>query len=88
MDGLELYVYNQKKSESNHNSILTAMSMLAVNILVLSVTCEILLYNSGPNHYYYLGPIEADAQQLQESSSNSSSNTIKMLILYQSYFPR
>ena len=77
MDGLELSVYNQKKSESNHNFILTAMSVFAVNILVLSVTCEILLYNSGANHYYYLWPVEAEAQQLQEDSSNSSSNTIQ-----------
>ena len=48
VDGLELSVYHQKKSESNHNFILTAMSVFAVNILVLSVTCEILLYNMVP----------------------------------------
>ncbi len=68
MDGLELSVYSQKKSEGTH-FILTAISILAVNILVLSVTYEILLDDNGT--------IQAEAQQLQEDSSNSSSNVIQ-----------
>ena len=68
MDGLELSVYSQKKSEGTH-FILTAISILAVNILVLSVIYEILLYDNDT--------IQAEAQQLQEDSSNSSSNVIQ-----------
>jgi serine protease Do len=76
VNGLELSMSNQKKSESNHNFILTAISILAINILVLSVTSEIIPLNNGTN-YYYLWPIQAQAQQLQQDSSNSSSNTIR-----------
>jgi S1-C subfamily serine protease len=68
VDGLELSVYSQKKSEGTH-FILTTISILAVNILVLSVIYEILLYDNDT--------IQAEAQQLQEDSSNSSSNTIQ-----------
>jgi S1-C subfamily serine protease len=68
VDGLELSVYSQKKSEGTH-FILTAISILAVNILVLSVTYEILLDDNGT--------IQVEAQQLQEDSSNSSSNIIQ-----------
>jgi S1-C subfamily serine protease len=77
VDGLELSVNNQKKLESNHNFILTAISILAVSILVLSLTYEILPYDKSTNYYHYLWPIQAEAQQLQEDSINSSSNTIQ-----------
>jgi S1-C subfamily serine protease len=76
VDGLELSVNNQKKLKSNHNFILTAISILAVNILVLSLTYEILPCDKSTNYYHYLWPIQAEAQ-LQRDSNNSSSSTIQ-----------
>ena len=50
---------------------------MAINILVLLVTCEIQSYDKSTNYYHYLWPIETEAQQLQEDSINFSSNTIQ-----------
>jgi S1-C subfamily serine protease len=63
---LKLLVYNQKKLEGSYNFILTAISLLVVNILVLSATCEILLDDNSI--------IQAEAQQLQEDTSNTIQN--------------